>query len=367
MDESKESLYFTPEEISVIDKNLGYIIFDWPKSLINNIIYKARQGNVEKLYMNTSKTLDSGANDAKTSYLYERLPASLGFKKTLVDLRGKGKEELWMMDLNDATTAKLAYDFVKTAQEDRSFTIDQIPSGLQGAVINIIGRKDKYLKSELQRVISILEMKAGKNKESPKQVAKWAYDWGSKTWSGSQRFDNRVTETVVLQKIPEQIHDMLLSNPVLKKFWSFLLTHAGHFDDSDKNVVAFALVSMKGKRWVINEIQTDNIQKYLDIRAKYYKNRGKDKAEKVTWDTIKDMLEAQNRSNWIAKLESLPQLKEQIINNPNIIGQLPDNNTDIDKWLQEQQRNMQGQGGAGAIDLMRAVQATNFNKRVFKS
>ena len=104
-------------------------------------------------------------------------------------------------------------------------------------------------------------MKEGKKvKDAPKQIAKWVYDWGSKTWSGAQRFDRSVTETVVLQKIPEQIHDMLLNNPVLKKFWSFLLTHAGHFDDSDKNVVAFALISMKGKNWVINEIQTDNIQ-----------------------------------------------------------------------------------------------------------
>ena len=364
----EENLYFTPEEISVIDKNLGYIVFDWPKSLINNIIYKARQKGVEKLYMNSTKTLDSGANDGKVAYLYETLPSRLGFKKTLADLRDKGMEELWVMELNDVTTAKLAYDFVKIAQEDRSFTIDQIPSSLQGAVLSIIGKKDKYLKSELQRVIGILEMKESKKtKESPKQVAKLAYDWNSKVWTGSQRFDNQITETVVLQKIPEQMHDMLLSNPVLKKFWAFLLTRAGHFDDSDKNVVAFALVSMKGKNWVINEIQTDNIQEYLNIRAKYYKNRGKDKTEKVTWDTIKDMLEAQNRSNWIAKLETIPQLKEQIINNPNMIGQLPDNNTDIDKWLQEQQRTMQGAGGEGAIDLMRAVQATNFNKRVFKS
>ena len=93
---------------------------------------------------------------------------------------------------------------------------------------------------------------------------------------------------------------------------------------------------MKGKNWVINEVQTDSINKYLDIRAKYYKGRDNKKAAKMSWETIKDMLQAQNKSNWIAKLESDAQLKQRIIDNPDWIAQLPVNCIDMDKWLAEQ-------------------------------
>jgi len=369
--EETEELYFTPEEISVIDKNLGSVVFDWAKNLINNIIVSARQKGVNNLYMNTSKTLDSGSNDDKTQYFYETFPERMGFKRTEANLRGKGMEELWVMELNSVQASRQAYEFVRTAQEDRMFTLEQIPSRLQGAVISFIGKKPQYSKSELLKVVSILEEKENKAKDKkPKTFAKFFYDW-TRTWSGSQRFNNNITEVVVEMKLTNSMYDLILSNPVLKKFMAFVTSQQGHFDVSPglNETIGFALVSMNGKNWLINEIQTDSINKYLDIRAKYYKGRDKGKAEKMSWDTIKDMLQAQNKSNWIAKLEINEPLKQQLIDNPNLINQLPDNSVDIEKWLSEQRAHLQNNNGRqdNLEELTRAVQAVNFNARVFKA
>jgi hypothetical protein len=326
---------------------------------------------VNNLYINTTKTLDSGSNDDKAHYFYETLPERMGFKRTEADLRGRGMEELWLMELNSVQAAREAYEFVRTAQEEKIFTLEQIPSKLQGAVISFIGKKPQYSKSELLKVISILEEKEKKSQDKkPKTFAKFFYDWVSRTWSGAQRFNDKITEVVVEMKLTSAMYDLILSNPVLKKFMAFVTSQQGHFDVSPglNETIGFALISINGKNWVINEIQTDSINKYLDIRAKYYKGRDKGKTEKMSWDTIKDMLQAQNKSNWIAKLEINEQLKQQLIDNPNLIGQLPDNSVDIEKWLSGQRANLQNNGRQDNLeDLTRAVQAVNFNTRVFKA
>jgi hypothetical protein len=88
--------------------------------------------------------------------------------------------------------------------------------------------------------------------------------------------------------------------------------------------------------------------------------------EKLTWETLKDMLEAQNRSKWISKLEVNEALKNQILDNPGIVGQLPDDSQDIDKWIADRQREMGGIGAMQGLDLMRHFQSVNFNSRIFK-
>jgi len=52
---------FTKEEISEIEKNLGFIVFDWAKHLIVHIISQARGKGVDVVYMNTPESLSAGA------------------------------------------------------------------------------------------------------------------------------------------------------------------------------------------------------------------------------------------------------------------------------------------------------------------
>jgi len=359
---------FTPEEISVIDKHLRPIVFDWPKHLVNRIILSAKKEGVSRLFINSRKTLDSGVNDDKAEYFYETLPENLGFHKTQANLRGKGLETLWVMEINKPVESKILSDFIKLAQsvqsvqsvQEKLFAIDQIPKKYQGAVLSILGRKPKYTKNELLKVINILENKEKNKKEDPQA---FFYD-SSTPWEGGQRFDNAIKEVVFKQKIHDQTQALMETDPVLSKFWGFLLNKQTHFG---ADVVGFALVSIINKdNWVINQIQTDSIQHYLNIRAKYYKKNTDKKDKKLSWDTIKDMLQAQNKSNWISKIETNESLKNQIIDNPNIIQQLPDNSVNIDEWLEKNRRDLENAQNPANRELMQAFQSVNFNSRVFR-
>ena len=120
---------FTKEEISIIDKNLGFIVFDWATHLVNHILSAARSEGVEVVYMNTPKTIDSGATqEGKLDFFYERLPPRLGFKKEKVNLRSKGKETLWAYRF-DVITASCS-QFIKLSQ---SVALESIPQKYQGA------------------------------------------------------------------------------------------------------------------------------------------------------------------------------------------------------------------------------------------
>lgn len=352
---------FTPEEISVIDKNLGFIVFDWAKHLINHILSQARKKGISVVYMNSSDTLYGGVNESKLQYFYERLPQQLGFKEENIALRGKGKERLWAYYFETIETSGYNSSdfFLKLAQ---SVPIDKIPSKYQGAFISIIGRKPSYTNDEIQKVISIVDKEAGRQR-GKKSLSKYYYDWESTEWTGDQRFSDNVTEIVVKQGIPKEAQNFILENPVLTKFWSFLLSQYQHFGS---DVIGFALVSPISKNiWVINEIQTDAISAYMEIRAKYYKDRDISKKE-YTWETIKDMLVAKGRSNWIPILEMNPTAQNEIIQNPNIIDQLPDDSQDIQKYIEEQKIMMEEQGVTTGFDLMRHFNSVNFNSRIFR-
>ena len=360
----EDKLLFTPEEISVIDKKLGYLIFNWPKDLIMQIVQKAKNKGVGNLYMNTPETVDGGANDAKTQYFYNTLPAKFGFKKVMKNLRNKGDEPLWLLELDEVKLAKITYELIKMAEE-RTFTINQVPKSYQGALIQIIGKKPTYLLSEIQKVLQILEEKERKKEKETKSRKGFFYDWESNTWSGGQRFDDTRSEIVLTQRVPDDIQNVITQDPVLLKFWDFLLRQPKHFGGGD--VIGFALISViNNKNWVINEIQTDCLNKYMDIRSKYYKEERKAPSKKISWESVKDMLEAQNKSNWIAKAETIPQFKQQLIDNPNIITQLPDNSVDIEKWLADQRRYSQ-EANRAPTDLMQVFQSINFNKRIFRA
>jgi hypothetical protein len=353
-----ENLFFNEKEISIIDKNLGFIVMDWAKHLVNHILSQARQKGVESIYMNSPETLDSGANEGKVDYFYTKLPQQLGFKPVVVNLRGKGNENMWVYKFDNWMNTASSGGILRLAS---LVPMDKIPRKYQGAFIKMIWRKDAYTNEEISHVLSILEKSAKQPKQPKQSLAKFYYDWDSKEWSGGQRFTN-ISEKIVIQKLPIELQNYIAENETLLKFWSFLLSQPSHsFLGNDS--IGFALLSMiSNKAWVINEIQTDCIQAYHKIRSSYYKEKGTSK--KMTWETLKDMLEGGDRSNWIQRLEVNVPLREQIINNPNIINQLPDNSQNIDEWM----RNYQRDNGAAnqGLNLMQHFQSVNFNTRIYK-
>ena len=348
---------FTNEEVSIIEKNLGFIVFDWAKHLISHILAQARNQGVKTVYLNTPETLDAGSiTEGKTDYFYERLPAALGFKKEKANLRGNGDETLWAYHLDTTTALSNIIGLFKTAKQ---YALVDLPQTYQGAFIKIIGKKPYYDENDVQRVLSILK----KKEKKPKSVSKYYYDWESREWSGSQRFSDRVVENVVLQKITSELQNFIQQNPTLLKFWSYLLSQSQHFGP---DVIGFALISkVSSDKWVINEIQTDAINAYLSIRRER-KDIGAGSYDYIDEDTLRDMLVAQNRSKWISKIETNQEFKQQLLNNPGIINQLPDDTQDIDKWISEQQAQMQEMGATQGLDLMRHFQSVNFNTRIHR-
>jgi len=347
---------FTPKEISYIDKNMGYVVFDWAKHLIQHILSIARKNNAEIVYMNTSKTVDSGSTqEMKLGYFYEKLPPIMGFTLKTVNLRGK-KEALWEYKLDKNLSAGLI-SMLKIA----NVSLQNIPKNLQGAFIGILGRKPEYTNEEIEKVIKTIENRKGQKSTS---TSKYFYDWDSTQWTGGQRFHKNITEMVVLQKLPNESQELISQDPILSNFWSLLLSKGGHFGP---DVIGFGLVcKMSQKIWVINEIQTDCLNTYMKIRGQYYKDIDKKQTE-MTWETIKDMLEAQNRSNWIPFIEQNEDIKQKIKQDPNIIQQLPDNSHDIQKIISKLQNEPQHENNAEyKLDLIRRLQSVNFNTRIFK-
>jgi len=345
---------FTREEISIIEKNLGFIVFDWAKHLINHILSQARNKGVKTVYMNTPESLDAGAiTEGKTDYFYERLPQLMGFQKEAVNVR-RSKEILWTYHFERKEALSNLLGLLKTAKQ---YTLQELPPNKQGAFIGILGRKPYYDENDIQKVLSILK----KKQKKAKAMSKYYYDWDSKQWSGGQRFFDQVVENVVLQHMTEELKDFIVNEPALLKFWAYILSQHQHFGP---DVVGFALVSkIHSDAWVINQIQTDAINAYIKIR----RERNEEEMSKgLTEDTLRDMLEAQNRSKWIAKIEMYPEFKQQLLNNPGIIQQLPDDSQDIEKFISEQLTQMAEMGATQGLNLMQHFQSINFNARIFR-
>lgn len=315
---------FTREEISHIEKNLGFIVFDWMKNLIGQVISKARSKGVKTVYMNTSETLEAGGiHESKSEYFYEKLPPTIGFQKETINLRGNGEEPLWAyhLDTLPAQASSIEY-LIKTAN---NVALEEIPKKYQGAFIGMIGRKKYYTQEEIKQVFDIVS-----KKEKKKAVSKFYYDWESSEWSGEQRFRKDVNELVVIQRISPEIQSKIEADPILLKFWGLMLSEYQHFG---VDAVGFALVSpISSEAWVINEVQTDALSAYNQLRRL---DRGDKEKSEMTWDTLKDMLTARNRTQWIWYFEENEDLKNEILQNPNLIEQLPDNVHDIGRWISD--------------------------------
>ena len=343
-------IYFTDEEIKSIEKQLGFITQKWHEQLVLNIINMAMNKGVSDLYWNSSDSINSGNTQKnKINYFYERFPTQMGFKESQVELRGRGPERLWHMSLGEK----------KIASNDM-IELSRIPQEYQGAALGILKHRGPYSKNELKKVFEIV--KTSKDK-SPKGVQAFHYE--TDNWGGGQRFSQNRSEIVITQRLTKStLSDILNTNePALIKFISFIFSQQQHFGN---DVIGFALVSpVNNQTWVINEIQTDNINRYMAERAKT-KGELKNNTSELTKETIIDMLTAQNKSTWIPKLEN-ENFLNYIISNANVIGQLPTDDSvnesgGVDAWIKSNQE-MLDREGVGFQGLNLASKKMNWYKK----
>jgi len=318
---------FTREDISKIEKSLNFLTDKWYEHLIRAVINLAMQKGVNHLFFNTPEALESGATqEGKVDFFYNRVPQRLDFNKVQKDLRGRGEEPLWYMNLGGE----------KFASSDL-ISIDQIPKSYQGAVIGILRSRGPYTKEQLKRVFETISQ--NKQNKEPKKIQGFFYDV-SDTWSGGQRFRNDRDEIVVKQRLTKDTIKSILDNndPALDKFLSFIFSQYGHFGS---DVIGFALVSpISNDTWLINEIQTDSLNNYMDEKRKLFDAEASNSGE-MDEETLADMMTARNRSLWIPRLGN-PAFLAQLQRNPNAIDQLPDDNTvraagGIEAWSRQQQ------------------------------
>jgi len=300
----------TKEDFQEIESKLGYLINNWYIELVNTIINLAKKENVKKLYWNSSETLGNyGANESKTKFFYESLPSQMGFVKTKANLRGKGEENLWAMDLGRNSYAA-----------EGLISLEQIPKAYQGAVIGILKSRGPYKKEELKRVLEIIKNSKERKKDFNKTDS-FSYN-ASQTWDGGQQFTGK-EETIVKQKLSSRLISHILetgSSPV-KTFLSNLIDPNQHFD---ADVVGWALISKVNQdEWVINQIQTDTVNKYLKAKSKVL-NEMKIEDKVLDKQSIIDRVYARtNSSIWTSKVENDPEFLRVLQNDPSIIQQLP--------------------------------------------
>lgn len=324
---------FTKEEAAYIDKHLNGIVFKWPNKIVSHILSEASKNGVKNVYMNTSKTLKAGGiNDDKNDFFYERLPVMLNFTKAKVNLRGKS-EEMWKFNtevvaVKNETSATPETTEVKTNKKrgrkskmKDSIKLEDIPENRRGIFISVAGRKEVYDSDDIKKILDILQKKSECKKEEIS--AKFYYDWNSKTYSGDQNFKSGVTEKAVLLKMHTEFQNYINNDNILSKFWSYILSYSGHFGN---DVIGFALVSkLNATTWVINEVQTDSISHYLSLRSKALGwNSDYEKTKGITWEVLKDMLVTNNKNNWIIEIEKNEKMKEDFMNNPELVSRLPE-------------------------------------------
>jgi len=175
------------------------------------------------------------------------------------------------------------------------------------------------------------------NKE-PKSKKTESFSYKTKNWSGAQRFRNDRDEIVLTQRLTKETFDNIMNSddPALQKFM-YLLYEKKSIQHFEQGLTGFVLISpISSTIWLINEIQTDNLNVYMKIKNNI-EQKQKTQEHVLDEQVIKDMLESHNKSIWIPKLTNEKFLK-QIQENPNFIDSLPNNEEiqkvgSIDEWI----------------------------------
>jgi hypothetical protein len=157
-----------------------------------------------------------------------------------------------------------------------------------------------------------------------------------------------VTEKVVVQRLSSQVQDMIEGSEALLKFWSMLLSSSGQHFGND--VIGFTLLSpIKEKTWLINEVQTDCVNSYHRVRRL---DKDTKKKSKITWEVVKDILDAQSKSKWKEVIEENHELKHLIMeaNSPeNMIEALPADIEPMD-WIKSEIKRWDSPQSGGATN-----------------
>ena len=315
---------FTVEEIIEIEKALSFIIHRWHHDLAEAVLSIAKSKGIKDLYWNSSETLDSGgANHGKVRYFYEDFPSQLGFKAVNVDLRGKGQERLWHMDMG-----------VKKHASDGLIELSQIPKGLQGAIIGILRGRGPYTKDDLRRAYGIIK---SSREKKPKATKNFSYDY-SKKWNGGQQFSKQ-EEIIVKQRLDKSTFDSILqhSTPSVQKFLSFIIDPSQHFDADG---IGWALISpINEDTWVVNQIQTDTINEYLKIKDEVMEGESYGK-RKMGKEEISHRLHGSNKSSWAKYMEDSEELFLALQSDISKIERLPTddvimNSETVPDWIRE--------------------------------
>ena len=303
----------TKEDFLDIEKKLGYLINNWYIELFNTIVTLAKNSNVKQLYWNSSETVDGGSNGSKKNFFYETLPSRLGFVKTKANLRNRGEESLWLMNLDR-----------ETYSSDGLIHLNQIPQRLQGGVIGILKSRGPYTKEQLRPVFEILKKQAD-NPQFNKRKDTYSYN-DAESWDGGQQFAG-MSETIVKQKLNSRLinHILETGSEATKKFLSNLINSSQHFD---ANTIGWALIAkISPDVWVINQIQTDTLNRYLKARSEALKEV-KMEDEVLSLESIKDRVFAATRSSiWANKVENDSAFFQALQNNIELVRQLP---SDVD-------------------------------------
>jgi len=172
-----------------------------------------------------------------------------------------------------------------------------------------------------------------------------AHEWGKDraekyyvkedSWSGAQRFHEDTHEKVIPIRFSSEKYMELYNDPILKKFLQIKSNHFGGVTDP----IGWALVSPINKNiWVINQVQSDIIPKFLSIKQQV------SRPEKINSDEVITRLQATGREAWIPFVQGNPQLMGALMESPNEINNLPANLTDpnrIQQFINEQTEGIQ--------------------------
>ncbi len=337
---AEEKKIFTAEEVKYINKKLSFIVYDWVKYLVLNIIDEAKSNGIVNLYWNSSVSLAKHApveNEDKKDALYERLPSQMGFVEKHVEFREYGIERLWYMQLNTVQSSSKKY-----IKQSGMVALEQIPPTFQGAAIGILKHRGPYTQDEMRTLDAVLQ---NKRRSNEMEKAFW-YD-SSKTYDGGgQEFIIGSDEKVFIQQLTKTTIEHIVQDDILLKFFHYIMSIPQH--SFSPSMLSFALVAIINENtWLINEIQTDTLSHYKRISDKYFSNPEKDvdtkDSFKLTKETIIDRLRTGNKSVWIPKLEDETFL-QGLIDNPNQLNSLPDNNQvnnagGLDQWISNYRAN----------------------------
>lgn len=347
-EEADKQPEYTAEEIQRIDKEFSYYVFDWAKNLIEHIVKKAQAEGINKVYMNTSATVDQSSNADKRNFIYETVPRQMGASLEPVNFRGE-RENLWLLyDRGPTVSANRFFKFLKLAQnetdnDEKFFTMEEISQKLDSPkgkrFFGYLLQRFKQKGKPRVRQLTLRQIKDAhadfegilqEEKEASKKKKGLGYIWVDKKWDGGQQYISSIPEQVVVQTFPETVARQYKDDPLFSKFLVSVLLHPGaHFFQQGSS---FALISpVKDDVWVINQVQNDFIKEYLKLRNQYQRNRtdSDDANAVISLEEIEHLLVARGKGHWVDFFRQNESAVEAVQEDQSILDRLTANESQM--------------------------------------